>query len=52
MPSWNIISNTLTGTGSYNVTYSCGSQKLYVMIPNNENVEDAKQKIKLIMGEE
>ena len=52
MPSWNITTNTLIGTGSYDVTYSCGSQKLYVMVPNSESVEDAKQKINTVMGED
>lgn len=51
MPSWNISTNTLIGTGSYNVTYSCGNQKLYVMLPNSQSVEDAKEKINEVMNE-
>ncbi len=51
MPSWKIKTNSLTGTGASNTTYSAGSQKLYVMIPNSESVQNAKKQIKSVMGE-
>lgn len=51
MSSWKIKTNSLTGTGASNTTYSAGSQKLYVMIPNSESVQNAKKQIKSVMGE-
>lgn len=50
MSSWTIKTNSLTGTGANNPTYSMGSQKLYTMIPDTTSVEEAKQKINTIMG--
>ncbi len=38
MPSWTIKQYSLDGTGSSQVTYSMGSQRLYVMVPNTETV--------------
>ena len=49
MPSWTTKNNALTGTGKSNPTYSMGSQLLYTMIPNEESVADAKQKIKTML---
>lgn len=51
MPSWTIKTNSLTGTGASNTTYSAGSQKLYVMIPNSQSVQNAKNQIRSVMGE-
>lgn len=51
MPKWTVKSNTLTGTGANSVTYSMGSQKLYVMVPDQASVENAKKQIKETMGE-
>lgn len=42
---WNIESISLDGTGSSEITYSMGNQKLYVMIPDENSVEEAKAKI-------
>lgn len=50
MSSWTIKSNSLTGTGANNSTYSMGSQKLYVMIPDATSVSEAKEKINNTMG--
>ena len=41
MAEWTITSNSLTGTDSYNYTYSYASQQLYVMEPDEESVEEA-----------
>lgn len=50
--SWNITSNSLTGTGSYEYTYTYNFQELYVMVPNEDSVTEAKEKInKVVSGE-
>ena len=51
MSSWTIKSNALTGTGSYESTYSLGSLKSYVMIPDDTSVANAKEKINDVLGE-
>ena len=51
MSSWTIKNNSLTGTGSYGPTYSMGSTRLYVMIPNETSVANAKEQIDETMGE-
>lgn len=43
---WNITSISLDGSGSSEYTYSAGNQKLYVMIPDVDSINDAKSKIK------
>lgn len=50
MSSWTIKTNSLTGTGANNPTYSMGSQKLYTMIPDATSVEEAKEEINTTMG--
>lgn len=50
MSSWTTKSNSLTGTGANNPTYSMGSQLLYTMIPDSTSVTEAKQKIQGVMG--
>ncbi len=49
MPSWKIKTISLTGTGSTNTTYSMGSQPLYVMIPNESSIQEARNEIKKVM---
>ncbi len=49
MPSWNIESISLDGTGKSEYTYSYSGQKLYVMEPDLKTVEAAKEKISQIM---
>lgn len=49
MPSWEIESISLDGTGSSEYTYSYHSQKLYVMEPDIETINAAKTKINSIM---
>lgn len=51
MSSWKIKTNSLTGTGANSSTYSMGSQKLYVMVPNSTSVTEAKEKIEDVLGE-
>ena len=51
MSSWTIKNNALTGTGSYGPTYSMGSTKLYIMLPNDSSVADAKEQIDEVLGE-
>lgn len=43
---WNIEKQTLTGYGSSNYTYSMPNQKLYVMVPDNNSINNAVNKIK------
>ena len=51
MSSWKIRNNSLTGTGSYGPTYSMGSTRLYIMLPNETSVANAKAEIDEVMGE-
>lgn len=51
MSSWTIKTNSLTGTGASRTTYSLGSSYAYVMIPDSDSVDEAKQEIKETMGE-
>lgn len=45
MPSWTIKNYNLNGSDSSDYTYSCGKQKLYVMIPDDETVTTASKYI-------
>ncbi len=47
--SWNVTSITLNGSGSSQYTYSGGNQKLSVIILDEESVQEAQQKIDLVM---
>lgn len=49
MTPWNIVSNSVTGTGDSQTTYSTGSQKLYVMIPDETSITEAKEKMKQVV---
>ncbi len=51
MSSWTFKNNALEGTGSYGPTYSMGSTQLYIMLPNETSVANAKAKINEAMGE-
>ena len=44
-PNWHVESISLDGTGSMQPTYSIPSQDLYVMIPNEDTVATAQEKI-------
>ena len=50
MPSWEITSISLDGTGKSEYTYSYSGGKLYVMEPDLSTVNSAKEKIKEVMG--
>lgn len=52
MPSWDIENISLNGTDGFDYTYSYGGTKLYVMIPDNETVINATNKINEILKEE
>lgn len=52
MPSWKIDSFAVTGSGSMDYTHSMGSKyKLYVMEPNRNSVNTAKEKINEVLNE-
>lgn len=46
MSKWNVIKQSVNGTGSSMQTYSMPGRKLYVMIPNMTTVNKATEKIK------
>ena len=46
MKPWDIQTYSVNGSDSMNVTYSGGSEMLYVMVPNQDTVNQAKQYIK------
>ena len=46
---WKIKSISIEGTGTSAETYSMGSRKLYVSVPNEESVKSAKNKINSVM---
>lgn len=45
LKSWQVESISLDGTGAMLPTYSMGSQKLYVMLPDQATIDAAKAKI-------
>jgi len=47
---WIIESNTLTGIDSLEYTYSYKNTALYVMKPEDKSLNNASEKIKLVMG--
>lgn len=49
MPSWEIKSISLDGTGKSEYTYSYSGQRLYVMEPDINTISDAKERIKEVM---
>ncbi len=49
---WQIESNILTGTDSYEYTYSYKSTKLYVMLPDEDIVNDAINKIDNVLNKD
>ena len=50
MPSWNIEKISVNGTDSSNYTYSYPGQKLYVMEPDMQTVNEASAKIKEVLN--
>ena len=52
MPSWSIETYSVTGSDASDYTYTFGSKsKLYVMIPNQETVNTAKEKMNNLLKE-
>lgn len=51
MPSWEIEKYTLVGSDAHDYTYSYKSTKSYVMVPDTESVNTAKEKIKKVLEE-
>ena len=49
MASWDIVTNSVTGTGANKAAYSSGSQLLYVMIPDEASIAEAKDKMQQVM---
>ncbi len=49
-PSWDIQSLSVTGSGGSRACYSTGSQKLSVVIPNEDSVNTAREAIAQVMG--
>ncbi len=47
--SWELEKNTLKGTNGSEYTYSYKSKKMYVMIPDEDSLTEAKEQIKRIM---
>ena len=45
MADWNIAKYNLNGTGAHHVCYSMGAGELYVMIPNEDTVDQASDYI-------
>ena len=51
MSPWDIETNNVVGTGTMKTTYTYKSTPLYVMIPDYDSVEAAKEKIRQVMEE-
>ena len=43
--SWNVVSYSVTGTGTYDKSPAAGGAEVYMMVPNQESVDKAKQLI-------
>lgn len=50
MATWSVESYSVTGTGNMLPTYSVPSMNLYVMEPNTDTVDVAKEKIKNVLS--
>jgi polyisoprenyl-teichoic acid--peptidoglycan teichoic acid transferase len=48
---WDISNYSVTGTGDYNVCYSTGSAKAWVMNPDEKSISEAKLKIASVISE-
>lgn len=47
--NWTVTSISLNGTGEYNYTYSYSSQKLYVLVPDENSINEAVNMIKSVI---
>ncbi|MFV0485217.1 MAG: LCP family protein [Candidatus Saccharimonadales bacterium] len=50
-PNWSVNTYAVDGTGAMMNTYSYPNQKLYVMLPNQATMNEAKQKISELLEE-
>lgn len=51
LSKWNVESISVDGTGASEYTYSIPNAKAYVMVPDETSINNAKEKIKEIVGE-
>ena len=52
MPSWNVNSISVSGSDAHDYTYSFGTnQKLYVMVPYEADIINAKSKLNEVLNE-
>lgn len=51
MPNWTVKTISLEGTSALKTTYSMGNQELYVTIPDQKSINEAKDAIKAVVGE-
>ena len=51
MASWSVTSTSVIGSGDYKTTYSLPSKELYVMIPDENSVAEAKSQIAAVLGQ-
>ena len=49
MSGWNIEQYSVSGSGTSAYTYSYPNQELYVMIPDESTVTEAKQRLSTIL---
>ncbi len=49
--NWQIETYSVTGTGSYEYTYSVPGTALYVMLPNQTSIDGAKSRISSVLAE-
>ena len=52
MATWSVETYSVTGTGASKTTYSVPSHTAYVMEPNYDTVEEAKEKLKAVLSGE
>lgn len=52
MSGWNIKQQSLTGSGKMTPVYSIPNYNVYVMVPNQTSVDEAKSQINAVMNEE
>ena len=50
MAEWNITSYTPAGESMYAETFSMPGQQLYVIVPDESDITEAKQKIEEVYG--
>ena len=52
MRKWKVESISLDGYGAMEPTYSMGAQRLYVMVPDETTIYNARKKIAEYLGED